>query len=116
MFPSRTIPHGLDQHRRPRAHRSSVVSGKLPSIVAAPSVRDDLARHILDDELLSPHAELRFDTQMERGGIPPDDAVAAILEAVCPGTDGRRTRHFFVWPPQHGVPRFENGTLRTARG
>src|SRR5206468_152706 len=48
-------------------------TSELPGVVFAPSVADDVPRHVLDDEILAAYAEGRLQPKLKRAGVPPNN-------------------------------------------
>ena len=112
----RPLAHRLDHDRRHAAGGARVGARQPPAIVATAPVRDDVLRHVLDDQLLAADAERRLRAERQRARIPPHDASSRRPRTHA--VRGRRSTApagLVVRPLQHRVLRLERRTLRTAR-
>ena len=101
-----------------RASGARVGARQPPAVVAGAAVGDDVARHVLDDQIVAPHAEQGLRTPSVRPPprrdptTPPNSRLG---ERVLARAHRRRPRGFVVRPLQHGVLRLERRALRPAR-
>ena len=107
------LAHRRDLQRGRRPALARIDAREPPAVVAAPAVGDHVPRHVLDDQVLAAHAEVRL---LRRASSAPGShqttEYRARRERVQAGHNVRGTRRLVVRALQHRVLRLERRALR----